>query len=121
MRSLFRFIQQRRLNIEMELPGPSMSNLEIPLPSVQQVWYVEPPPPSAVSPLMELECRGKNERVRRYETQQLVTHFNVSGLPVTSKVRLTDGEVTWPTWPHVTLRKNLKYATCETSGVYYIL
>ena len=40
---------------------------------------------------MELEPRGKkNERVRRYETQRLVSDFKVSGQPVTSEVRSSD-------------------------------
>ena len=32
----------------------------------------------AVSPLMKLERRGKNKRVRRYKTQGLVPDFKVS-------------------------------------------
>ena len=44
-------------------------------------------PPLAVSPLVELARRGKNERVRRYETQRLVPDFKVLGQPVTSEVR----------------------------------
>ena len=47
----------------------------------------DPPPPLAVSPLVELARRGKNERVRRYETQRLVPDFKVLGQPVTSEVR----------------------------------
>ena len=43
--------------------------------------------PLAVSPLVELARRGKNERVRRYETQRLVPDFKVLGQPVTSEVR----------------------------------
>ena len=39
---------------------------------------------------MELEPRGKNERVRRYETQRLVSDFKVSGQPVTSEVRSSE-------------------------------
>ena len=43
--------------------------------------------PLAVWPLIELELRGKNERVRRYETQRLTPEFKVSGKPMTSQVR----------------------------------
>ena len=44
-------------------------------------------PPLAISPLVELERRGKNERVARHETQRLVPINKVKGQPVTSEVR----------------------------------
>ena len=44
-------------------------------------------PPLAVSPLIELELRGKNERVARRETKRLIYKLNVIGQPVTSEVR----------------------------------
>ena len=43
-------------------------------------WY----DPLAVSPLIELELRGKNERVARRETKRLIYKLKV---PVTSEVR----------------------------------
>ena len=43
--------------------------------------------PLAISPLVELERRGKNERVARHETQRLVPRNKVKGQPVTSEVR----------------------------------
>ena len=46
----------------------------------------------AVSPLMKLERRGKSKRVRRYETQRLVSDFKVSGQPMPSEVRASDQE-----------------------------
>ena len=52
----------------------------------------------SISPLMELEPRGKNKRVRRYETQQLVIDLKASGQPVPSEVRssvLRYGLVFW--------------------------
>ena len=45
------------------------------------------PPPLAVSPLIELELRGKNERVARRETKRLIYKLKVLGQPVTSEVR----------------------------------
>ena len=48
-------------------------------------WY--DPPPLAVSPLIELELRGKNERVARRETKRLIYKLKVLGQPVTSEVR----------------------------------
>ena len=44
-------------------------------------------PPLAVSPLIELELRGKNERVARRETKRLIYKLKVLGQPVTSEVR----------------------------------
>ena len=41
----------------------------------------------AVSPLVELELREKNERVARRETKRLVYIFKVLGQPVISEVR----------------------------------
>ena len=46
-------------------------------------WY----DPLAVSPLIELELRGKNERVARRETKRLIYKLKVLGQPVTSEVR----------------------------------
>ena len=46
-------------------------------------WY----DPLAVSPLIELELRGKNERVARRETKRLIYTLKVLGQPVTSEVR----------------------------------
>ena len=46
-------------------------------------------PHLAVSPLMELERRRKDERVCRYEMQRFAPDFKVSGQPVTSEVRLS--------------------------------
>ena len=43
--------------------------------------------PLAVSPLIELGLRGKNERVARRETKRLIYKLKVLGQPVTSKVR----------------------------------
>ena len=43
--------------------------------------------PLAVSPLIELELRGKNERVARRETKRLIYKLKVLGQPVTSEVR----------------------------------
>ena len=43
--------------------------------------------PRAVSPLIELELRGKNERVARHQAKQLVYKLKVLGHPVTSEVR----------------------------------
>ena len=43
--------------------------------------------PLAVSPLIELELRGKNERVARRETKILIYKLKVLGQPVTSEVR----------------------------------
>ena len=43
--------------------------------------------PLAVWPLVELEIRGKDKRVGRYETQRLIPKFKVSGQSVTSQVR----------------------------------
>ena len=42
--------------------------------------------PRAVSPLIGLELRGKNERVGRRETKRLVYKLKVLGRPVTSEV-----------------------------------
>ena len=44
-------------------------------------------PPLAVSPLIELELRGKNERVARRETKRLIYKLKVLGQLVTSEVR----------------------------------
>ena len=44
-------------------------------------------PPLAVSPLIELELRRKNERVARRETKRLIYKLKVLGQPVTSEVR----------------------------------
>ena len=46
-------------------------------------WY----DPRAVSPLIELELREKNELVGRRETKRLVYKLKVLGQPVTSDVR----------------------------------
>ena len=46
-------------------------------------WYN----PRAVSLLIELELRGKNERVARRETKRLVNKLKVLGQSVTSEVR----------------------------------
>ena len=43
--------------------------------------------PLAVSPLIELELRGKNERVARSETKRLIYKLKAVGQPVTSQVR----------------------------------
>ena len=43
--------------------------------------------PLAVSPLIELELRRKNERVARRETKRLIYKLKVLGQPVTSEVR----------------------------------
>ena len=44
--------------------------------------------PLAVSPLIQLELRGKkNERVARRETKRLIYKLKVLGQPVTSEVR----------------------------------
>ena len=45
--------------------------------------------PLAVSPLIELELRGKNKRVSRRETKRLIYKLMVLGQPVTSEVRLS--------------------------------
>ena len=42
--------------------------------------------PTAVSPLIELELRGKNERVARHETNRLRKKLKVLCQPVTSEV-----------------------------------
>ena len=55
------------------------------LPRHKGGWY--DPPPLAVSPLIELELRGKNERVARRETKRLIYKLKVLGQPVTSEVR----------------------------------
>ena len=44
-------------------------------------------PPLAGSPLIELELRGKNERVARRETKRLIYKLKVLGQRVTSEVR----------------------------------
>lgn len=44
-------------------------------------------PPLAVWPLIELELRGKDERVARDETKPIVSDFSVLGQYVTSEVR----------------------------------
>ena len=44
-------------------------------------------PPVAVSPLIELELRGKNERVARRDTKRSIFKLKVLGQPVTSEVR----------------------------------
>ena len=43
--------------------------------------------PLAVSPLIELELRGKNERVARRKTKRLIYKLKVLGKPVTFEVR----------------------------------
>ena len=43
--------------------------------------------PPRVWPLIELELRGKNERVGLYERKTMVPNFKVSGQPTTSEVR----------------------------------
>ena len=43
--------------------------------------------PLAVSPLIELEFRGKNGLVARRETKRLIYKFKVLAQPVTSEVR----------------------------------
>ena len=43
--------------------------------------------PLAVSPLIELELRRKNEHVARRETKRLIYKLKVLGQPVTSEVR----------------------------------
>ena len=48
--------------------------------------------PLAVSPLIELELRGKNERVARREMKRLMYKLKVLGQPVTSVVRLSAEE-----------------------------
>ena len=44
-------------------------------------------PTLAVSPLIELELRGKNDRGARRETKILIYKLKVLGQPVTSEVR----------------------------------
>ena len=51
-------------------------------------WYN----PRTVSPLIELELRGKNERVAGRETKRLVFKFKGLGQPVTSEVRSSPEE-----------------------------
>ena len=46
-------------------------------------WY----DPLAVSPLIELELREKNEHVARREAKRLIYKLKVLGQPVTSEVR----------------------------------
>ena len=53
--------------------------------SVHGVWWMRPP--LAVWPLIELELRGKDERVARDETKPIVSDFSVLGQLVTSEVR----------------------------------
>ena len=43
--------------------------------------------PRAVSPRIELELRGKNERLSRRDTKRLIYKLKVLGQPVTSEVR----------------------------------
>ena len=43
--------------------------------------------PFADSPLIELEPHERNDRVRRYEMQRLVSDFKDQGQPMTSEVR----------------------------------
>ena len=45
------------------------------------------PPPLAVSPLIELELRGKNERVARDERKPMIPNFKVLGHWLTFQVR----------------------------------
>ena len=67
--------------LEYELsPAQAISH-----PSTAQGGLVRPP--LAVSPLIELELRGKNERVVRRETKRLIYKLKVLGQPVTSEVR----------------------------------
>ena len=47
----------------------------------------------AVSLLMELERRGRNERIERDERKIMVPKFKVLGQPVTSEVRSMTSEV----------------------------
>ena len=44
-------------------------------------------PPLAVSPLIELELRGKNERVGRDERKSMIPNFKVLGHRLTFQVR----------------------------------
>ena len=44
-------------------------------------------PPPRVWPLIELELRGKNERVGLYERKPMIPNFNVSVQLMTSEVR----------------------------------
>ena len=48
--------------------------------------------PLAISFLIELERRGKNERVGRDERKRMVPKFKVLGQPVTSEVRSMTSE-----------------------------
>ena len=59
-------------------------------------------PPLAVSPLIELELRGKNERVARRETKRLIYKLKVLGQPVTSEVRSSAEKCRKP-WSPITL------------------
>ena len=65
----------------MMKPSPAQA---ISHPSTAQGGLVRPP--LAVSPLIELELRGKNERVARRETKRLIYKLKVLGQPVTSEV-----------------------------------
>ena len=82
-------------------------------------------PPLAVSLLMELERRGKNERVGRDERKRMVPKFKVLGQPVTSEVRsMTSAVICW----HANMQSckhhaNMSYCTsfepahqCESFG-----
>ena len=64
------------------LPSPAQA---ISHPSTAPGGLVRPP--LAVSPLIELELRGKNERVARRETKRLIYKLEVLGQPVVFKVR----------------------------------
>ena len=44
--------------------------------------------PPRVWPLIELELRGKNERVGLYERKPMVPNFNVSGQLMTSDIKI---------------------------------
>ena len=59
-------------------------------------------PPLAVSPLIELEIRGKNERVACRETKRLIYKLKVIGQPVTSEVRSSVEKWRKP-WSPITL------------------
>ena len=80
--------------------------------------------PRAVSPLIELELRGTNERVARRETKRLVYKLKVLGQPVTSEVRSSAEKWRKPViadnFAFDGARENLKRPACSSRRVKHV-
>ena len=76
------------LNGQMRVHRGSKSVLNLVNPRPCAAFYsVERPALTALGPLMELELRGKNERVVLNERKPMISNLKVSGQLMTSEVR----------------------------------